>query len=127
MPPSSPRPTYTRLQLVRYLDRLDLPEERRIYDVAPLDFDHALAYLTLLQKAHLTTIPFENLSLHYSPHRRISIHPEAVFQKIIGDHNGRGGYCMEITGLFAVLLHSLGFDCYSAGARVFSEGRVGGW
>jgi arylamine N-acetyltransferase len=109
------------------LDRLALPEERRIYDVAALNFDQALAYLALLQKAHLAAIPFENLSLHYSPHRRISIHPEAVFQKIIGDDNRRGGYCMETTGLFAVLLHSLGFDCYSAGARVFNQGRVGGW
>lgn len=126
MPPTS-RPTYTRAQLVRYLDRLALPEERRIYDVAALNFDQALAYLALLQKAHLAAIPFENLSLHYSPHRRISIHPEAVFQKIIGDDNRRGGYCMETTGLFAVLLHSLGFDCYSAGARVFNQGRVGGW
>ena len=34
---------------------------------------------------------------------------------------------MENTGLFAVVLHSLGFDCYSAGARVFNEGSSGGW
>lgn len=125
MPPPS-RPTYTHSQIAKYFDRLQLPANQRIYDVASLNSDEALAYLALLQKLHLVSIPFENLSLHYSPHRHISIHPEAVFQKIIGNHGGRGGYCMENTGLFSVLLHSLGFDCYSAGARVFSE-NLNGW
>ena len=125
MPPPS-RPAYTQAQIAKYFDRLHLPANQRIHDVASLNPDEALAYLALLQKLHLVAIPFENLSLHYSPHRRISIHPEAVFQKIIGDDGGRGGYCMENTGLFSVLLRSLGFDCYSAGARVFAE-DLNGW
>ncbi|KAF1969585.1 arylamine N-acetyltransferase 1 [Bimuria novae-zelandiae CBS 107.79] len=121
------RPAYTPAQIAKYFDRLKLPEEQRNYDVTGLNPERALAYLQRLQRHHLAEIPFENLSLHYSPHRQICIHPEELFRKIIGDDNGRGGYCMENTGLFAVLLHSLGFDCYSAGARVFNDGRLSGW
>lgn len=115
-----PRPVYTPAQIAQYFDRLGLPEEQRKYRVAGLTPEDTLAYLALLQKLHLAAIPFENLSLHYSPHRQISVHPQELFRKIIADDNGRGGYCMENTGLFATLLHSLGFDSYSAGGRVFS-------
>ncbi|KAL5404990.1 hypothetical protein PMIN06_011202 [Paraphaeosphaeria minitans] len=121
------RPVYTRAQMEKYFDRLNLPEEQRRYHVAGLSPGDALAYLASLQKHHLVQIPFENLSLHYSSHRHISIHPEALFTKIIADDNGRGGYCMENSGLFGTLLHSLGFNNYSAGARVFNQGRLSGW
>ncbi|KAJ4295225.1 hypothetical protein N0V90_007236 [Kalmusia sp. IMI 367209] len=125
---SSPqRPVYTPEQIAKYFDRLKLPEQQRKYDVTGLSPEDALSYLALLQKHHLVEIPFENLSLHYSIHHRISIHPDEVFRKIIADNNGRGGYCMENTGLFATLLYSLGFSSYSAGARVFNDGSLSGW
>lgn len=120
-------PVLTPEQVESYLDRLKLPEERRIRDVAALAPEEALSYLALLQKHHLLEIPFENLALHYSPHRSISLHPEELYRKIIGSNNARGGYCMEATGLFSLLLRSLGFTMYTAAARVYNKDRLSGW
>lgn len=122
-----PRPSYTKEQISKYFVRLKLPAKDQKYDVAELNPKDALTYLTLLQKHHLAEIPFENLTLHYSAHHSINIHPEALFTKVIGDNNGRGGYCMENNALFGTLLHSLGFNLYSAGGRVNVAGVLSGW
>jgi arylamine N-acetyltransferase len=122
-----PRPSYTREQTSKYFDRLQLPEKDQRYDVAGWSAEDTLSYLALLQKLHLARIPFENLTLHYSAHHSVNVHPEALFTKIIGDNNGRGGYCMENNALFGTLLLSLGFDIYSAGARVNNGGVFTGW
>ncbi|KAJ4324506.1 hypothetical protein N0V94_001246 [Neodidymelliopsis sp. IMI 364377] len=122
-----PRPSYSKEQVSKYFERLKLPEEHRKYDIAGLSPEDALEYLTLLQQRNLAEIPFENLTLHYSAHHSINVHPEALFSKIIGDNNGRGGYCMENNALFGTLLFSLGFNIYSAGARVNNGGVLTGW
>ncbi|KAF9700223.1 hypothetical protein EKO04_001351 [Ascochyta lentis] len=122
-----PRPSYTKDQITKYFERLKLPEKDRKYGVADLSPEDALTYLTLLQKHQLAEIPFENLTLHYSAHHSINVHPEALFTKIIRDNNGRGGYCMENNALFGTLLFSLGFNIYSAGARVNNGGVLTGW
>ncbi|KAF2020740.1 cysteine proteinase [Aaosphaeria arxii CBS 175.79] len=121
------QPTYTNEQVEAYFNRLQVPRNRRQYDAASLTPEEQLEYLTVLLKHHFVRIPFENLSLHYSQHRQISTHPEELFNKIIGDNNGRGGYCMENNCLFATLLRSLGFKLFSAGARVFDGGKWSGW
>jgi arylamine N-acetyltransferase len=121
------RPTYSREQIHRYLERLQLPQEHHIYDVAGLTAEDALKHLGVLQKHHLAEIPFENLALHYSTHHRINVHPEELFTKIIADQNGRGGYCMENSSLFATLLYSLGFDVYTGGARINQGTSFTGW
>ncbi|KAF2628747.1 arylamine N-acetyltransferase 1 [Macroventuria anomochaeta] len=122
-----PRPTYSREQISKYFERLKLPEKDQKYDIAGLNPEDALKYLTLLQKYQLAAIPFENLTLHYSAHHSINVHPQALFTKIVGDNNGRGGYCMENNALFGTLLFSLGFNIYSAGARVNDGGVLTGW
>jgi arylamine N-acetyltransferase len=99
----------------------------RKYEVAELDPKEALEYLGLIQTHHLVEVPFENLTLHYSHHRQISIHPEELFKKVVSDDNGRGGYCMENNCLLGTLLRSLRFNLYSAGARVFDDGKWTGW
>ncbi|KAF2733433.1 arylamine N-acetyltransferase 1 [Polyplosphaeria fusca] len=124
---SNERPTFSRDQITQYFERLKLPGDRRIYAVAHLEPQDALDYLTVLQKHHLVEVPFENLALHYSHHRQISIHAQELFRKIISDNNGRGGYCMENNTLFGTLLRSLGFTLFSAGARVFDNGQFTGW
>ncbi|KAF8542284.1 hypothetical protein BDD12DRAFT_876894 [Trichophaea hybrida] len=60
--------------------------------------------------AHLRYIPFESLSLHYSPTPtpEINISLDALFKKIITPRN-RGGYCIENNTLFYALLQILGF------------------
>lgn len=120
-------PSYSRDQIARYFDRVKLPVEQRQYDVSGLDAAEALEYLSLLQTHQLAEVPFENLTLHYSTHRQVCIHPDDLFRKIVEDHNGRGGYCMENNTLFGTLLRSLGFTTYSGGARVWDSGRWTGW
>ena len=121
------RPTYSNQQITQYFERINFPEDKRQYDVSTLKPADALTYLTLLQKHQLAEVPFENLTLHYSAHRQICLHPEELFKKVVLDKNGRGGYCMENNCLFGTLLRSLGFTIYSGGARVFDGGHWTGW
>ncbi|KAI1204701.1 cysteine proteinase [Annulohypoxylon truncatum] len=80
-------------------------------------------------KHTLVRIPFENLTQHYSWHRTINVRPQHLFNKIVPWPSRRGGYCMEVNSLFHVVLLSLGYDVYMAGARVYSKetGRYGGF
>lgn len=114
-------------QVARYFDRLGLAKELRRYSVAGLNACETLDYLALLQKLHLATIPFENLNLHYSAHGTVSVHPDQLFNKIVGDNKGRGGYCMENNCLFGMLLKSLGFTQYPGGGRVYEPTGWAGW
>lgn len=76
----------------------------------------AYDFLASLIRFHLSSVPFENLSLHYSSHRSIFLSPTTIFNKIVKNH--RGGYCMEKTTLFSTVLRSLGYDVMTTGARV---------
>ena len=115
------RSTYSKDQLHKYFDRIFLPEEHRIHlhserqNATP---NEQLSLLANLKKYHLAAIPFENLELHYSPTKTVSLEPQFLFQKIVSRGHGRGGRCMETNCLFGTVLRSLGFDVYSAGARV---------
>jgi len=87
--------------------------------------ENPLGFLTSLQRHHMARVPFDSLALHYSPHRSLSLHPEALFGKIV--RAGRGGYCMEVNQFMCVVLRSLGFQVYSVGGRVGIGGVWGGW
>ena len=62
--------------------------------------------LRALQVAHLMSVPFENLSIHSG--EPIVLNEDALYTKIVDQR--RGGFCYECNGLFAGLLHALGFD-----------------
>lgn len=85
---------------------------------AGIDDGAARVFLEVLQRHHLAAVPFENLSLHYSVHRSISIDTQGVFNKIAQPGSGRGGYCMENNTLFGAVLQSLGYSVTSVGGRV---------
>ena len=121
-------PIFSRAQVDQYLDRIGIAQSDKVYDVKALDLDSndAYDYLLLLQTHHLAHIPFENLALHYSTHRAISLHPDDVFDKIVASAS-RGGYCMELNATFGTLLRTLGYRLYATGARVCSEGKYSGW
>ena len=70
--------------------------------------------LRSLQRAHLLTVPFENLSIHSN--ESIVLDEDALFTKIVDDR--RGGFCYECNGLFAGLLRALGFDVAMLAAGV---------
>ncbi len=59
----------------------------------------AIETLRGLHRAHVMTVPFENLDIHLG--RPISLDPADLFRKIVVDR--RGGYCFELNGLFALL------------------------
>lgn len=79
-----------------------------------------LSYLTTLQRHQLAHVPFENLSLHYSSHRTLSLDKDDLFVKFVPTN--RGGYCMENNLFFATVLRTLGFEVIATGARVGSSG-----
>ena len=70
--------------------------------------------LRALHRAHLASVPFENLDIHAG--RRIHLDRAAFFRKVVGER--RGGFCYELNGLFAELLTSLGFAVTLLSARV---------
>lgn len=76
-----------------------------------------LEYLTRLQMAHVSNVPFENLDiLRKVP---LSLKREHLFEKIVMNH--RGGVCSEVNTLFNWLLESLGFEVVSFSSRIISE------
>lgn len=59
-----------------------------------------------LHRAHLYTVPFENLDIHLK--RPISIAIDDVFNKLVTAR--RGGFCYEQNSLFATVLRQIGFQ-----------------
>ena len=75
-----------------------------------------------LQRAHMMSVPFENLDIGLK--RRIHLSEEALWNKIV--IHKRGGFCYELNGLFAWLLKQIGFDVTYLNARVFNHaGELG--
>jgi len=73
--------------------------------------------LERLHLAHLSTVPFENLSIHAG--ESIRLEPGWLYDKIVGRR--RGGFCYELNGLFAELLAALGFRVERLAARVVGD------
>lgn len=97
----------TALDIDRYLQRIgaDRPP-------AP-----TLAALAELQRRHNAAIPFETIDTLLR--RPVAIDFDSVQRKLL--HDGRGGYCYELNGLFLELLRALGFDARALSARVLLE------
>ncbi|KAK2596649.1 hypothetical protein QQS21_006270 [Conoideocrella luteorostrata] len=99
---------YTQDELDRYLQHINYPRSKHPQD--------ALQRLTELTARQVSRVPFESFSLHYSPHKQLCLDPEALFEKIVV--HGKGGYCMELNGLFAGMMRALGYTVLSVGGRV---------
>jgi N-hydroxyarylamine O-acetyltransferase len=83
--------------------------------------------LARLQRAHVTTVPFENLAITGDPcgervGEGVVLSGPHLYDKIV--ERGRGGYCFELNGLFYALLIALGYDADRIAARVLSDGAV---
>jgi N-hydroxyarylamine O-acetyltransferase len=80
-----------------------------------------LETLRALHALHPAAISFENLD----PLRGVRIHlnPASVEKKLVGA--GRGGYCFEQNGLFALALAGLGFKVTGLAARVYIKTEPG--
>ena len=116
------RTSYTEEQVQQIYDRIKLPAKYR-HSLGEetkqiTRSDAGLELLATLQRFHLANVPFENLELHYSPTKVINTDAQLLFEKIVTQNSGRGGYCMENNLFFATLLRSLGFNVMSTGGRV---------
>ncbi len=100
------RPKALRIDVDSYLARIGQPQK-----------SPSIGYLKALQKAHLQSIPFENLDIHYGS--KIILDYKKIFNKVV--EGGRGGFCYELNGLFYHLLYHLGFDCHVISAQVKNE------
>ncbi|HEU5155654.1 MAG TPA: arylamine N-acetyltransferase [Streptosporangiaceae bacterium] len=79
------------------------------------------AALRELQRRHLLSVPFENLSIHLS--EPIVLDEAALVDKVV--RRRRGGFCYELNGAFGALLSRLGFSVSMLAARVFGPGGLG--
>ena len=77
--------------------------------------------LRLLHRAHMLTVPFENLDIPLG--RPIVLSLPSFYDKIV--RRRRGGFCYELNGLFGWLLEQLGFPVRILSARVFDGTRPG--
>ena len=109
---TSPTAEYSPSQISAYLDLIDLPRAYRPENKPIHDFN----YLNALFAHQISTIPYENLSLHYARDRQLFLDPQHLFNKVM--NNGRGGYCMEVSIFFYHMLKSLGFMVYMSGVRI---------
>jgi N-hydroxyarylamine O-acetyltransferase len=72
-----------------------------------------LATLCGIMRAHVETIPFENLDVLLG--RPIALEPELIFRKFIDEQ--RGGYCFEHNTLLLHVLEALGYSVRPLSAR----------
>ena len=115
------RPRFTDEQLQSYFARIRLPQK---YLDSPVltnraqawSAEYGLPFLKALTRHHTCNVPFENLELHYSAHKKITLDPSDLFDKIVRQR--RGGRCMENNTFFATVLRSIGFEVRNCAGRV---------
>ena len=94
-------------------DLLDLPAYLK-----RVGYDGGLAptggTLRALHRAHVGSIPFENLEIMLG--RPVELSLDAVQAKLVG--RPRGGYCFEHNRLFAAVLEKLGYEITALTGRV---------
>lgn len=71
------------------------------------------ATLHAIMRQQLFSIPFENLDVQAG--KVVSLVPEEITDKLL--QRGRGGYCYEVNGLFAMALEALGIPWRFVSAR----------
>jgi N-hydroxyarylamine O-acetyltransferase len=114
---SDPAATVDALDADRYLSRIGLDPD--VIRKRPRDRET----LARLQRAHVTAVPFENLSITGTPTGRwgdgVTLSVPALYAKVVDEE--RGGYCFELNGLFGWLLAELGFDVTRLAGRVVGD------
>jgi N-hydroxyarylamine O-acetyltransferase len=97
------------MDVLGYLERIGYQKSSNF----PIDRPN-IDFLRALHRAHLFTVPFENLDIHIGS--KINCDETRILHKIINEH--RGGFCYELNGAFAALLRELGFSVTLLSARV---------
>lgn len=86
-----------------------------------------MATLRRIQRAFVTTVPFENLAIVGDPHGSrdgpgVTLSVSHLYEKLVRER--RGGYCFELNGLAHWLLSELGYDIDRVAARITGGGGV---
>jgi len=86
--------------------------------------DGGLEAVRRLQRAHVRTVPFENLAIVGDPFGErggegVTLALPALYEKVV--ERERGGFCFELNGLFGWLLSDLGFESNRLAARVLGD------
>jgi arylamine N-acetyltransferase len=115
------RPRYSVAQLHNYFSRIGLPQKHLESSIFAnrahaLTKEHGLSFLQSLTRHHTCNVPFENLELHYSAHKTITLNVADLYTKIVEQR--RGGRCMENNTFFGTVLRSLGYEVRNCGGRV---------
>lgn len=97
------------MQLQAYFDRIEYRG----------DGTPSHATLCELLRAHICSVPFENLDVQLG--RRLTTAPDNAYAKIVEDR--RGGWCYEQNGLFGWVLEEIGFDVTRIAAAVMRHER----
>lgn len=84
---------------------------KRINYTGPASADTAT--LHALMRHQLFSVPFENLDVQAG--KIVSLAPDDIADKVLTQ--GRGGYCYEVNGLFAMALEALGIPYRFVAAR----------
>jgi N-hydroxyarylamine O-acetyltransferase len=92
-----------------YLRRIDYQGS-----LTPDIYRPSVDLLRSLHRAHLFTVPFENLDIYLG--REIVCDESRILHKIVNEK--RGGFCYELNGAFAALLRALGFRVTLLSCRV---------
>jgi len=76
-----------------------------------------LEVLTELQRCHMLSVPYENLSVFGK--EKIVLSKDWLFEKIVRRH--RGGFCCELNSLYSLLLDYFGFSRKLHAGAVFTR------
>ncbi|KAF7350164.1 Arylamine n-acetyltransferase 1 [Mycena venus] len=102
---------YSRDQVSAWLSKIKYPGNAS-------SFQSSLDNLCLLARLSLTTFPFENTPMHYTPAHSMDITYEGLYHRMVELSENGGSYCFGLNGLFFQMLKGLGFRVYAGSGRV---------
>jgi arylamine N-acetyltransferase len=121
LPLGEAAPSFSAAEVLDYLGVIKLPQ-KYLNSIVMKDTtyartkEHGFPLLNALTRYHACNVPFENLEIHYSAHKIITLDVAELYTKIV--RRRRGGRCMEHNTFFATLLRSLGYEVRNCGGRV---------
>ena len=122
---ATPCAVYSADQLDAYLAFLRFPESYRSSLLGnprvAKDKENGLPFLQALMRYQLAKVPFENLELHCSQSKDISLDADALFERFVESGSNRGGHCLQINTFFGNVLESFGFSVMTSAARVNTD------
>ncbi|KAJ7362555.1 hypothetical protein DFH08DRAFT_841149 [Mycena albidolilacea] len=100
---------YSAAQVSQWLSKIEYPGSF---------LEASLESLNLLVQLAVTTFPFENTPMHYTPAHSMDISYEGLYKRMIETSGNKGSYCFGLNGLFVQMLKALGFRAYTGAGRI---------